>query len=274
MKRQIWIATLLYTLSIVSLLGFLYTLLNNNMEFMIASLLTIVLSLGFGYILNSYILSQMIKIDENLLHLKEIIHELNIPLSTIVANSKLLKRTLKDNEKGLKRLERIDDSSVRLERLYRELIYSIKKEIHSVEQEIFRVDEVIEERVAVLKLQNRNPIILDIKPMSVSLDKIGFEKIVDNILINAMKYSDKKDSIVIKIEDTVLTIKDKGIGMDETELITIYERYYQSNSSSDGEGIGLALVKAYCDNEKIKVWISSKKGVGTKVSLDLIKASC
>ncbi|NEW59734.1 HAMP domain-containing histidine kinase [Sulfurovum sp. bin170] len=275
MKKQIWIATLLYTLSIIFLLGLLYTFLSSKMEFIVASLLIIVLSLGFGYILNSYILSQKFKIDENLLHLtREILHELNIPISTIQANTALLKRTLKDNEKALKRLSRIEDSSKRLERLYAELIYSIKKEIHSVEKELFRVDELIEERVAVLRLQQRNPFLLYIEPVVIVVDRIGFEKMLDNILTNAMKYSDKLEPVTIRLKDNILTIEDRGIGMDEVELISIYERYYQSDSAVRGEGIGLALVKAYCDDEKIKIWISSQKGEGTKVSLDLVKVSC
>ena len=275
MKKQIWIATLLYTLSIIFLLGLFYTFLSSTMEFIVASLLVIALSLAFGYILNSYILSQKLTIDENLLHLtREILHELNIPLSTIQANSTLLKRTLKDNEKALKRLGRIEDSSKRLERLYAELIYSIKKEIHSIEKESFRVDELIEERVAVLRLQQRNPFLLYTEPLSISVDKIGFEKMLDNILINAMKYSDKSKPITIRLKENILTIEDRGIGMDEVELISIYERYYQSDSTVRGEGIGLALVKAYCDDAKIKIWISSQKGEGTKVSLALLKVAC
>jgi signal transduction histidine kinase len=274
MKKQILIATLLYTLSTLSLLGFLYTLFNSNIEFIIAILSVSLLSIGFGYTLSSYILSQKFKIDENLLHLtKEILHELNIPISTIQANSKLLKRSLKDDKKALKRLGRIDDSSVRLERLYRELIYSIKKEIHSIEKEPFRVDRLIEERVSVLKLQQRNHFILHLKPLTITVDKIGFEKMIDNILTNAMKYSDKSDDITIRLKESILTIKDNGIGMDETELVTIYERYYQSDNSSSGEGIGLALVKAYCDEEKIKILISSQKKKGTKVTLELLNVT-
>jgi signal transduction histidine kinase len=250
-------------------------MINSNIEFIIVIISVTFLSLGFGYTLSSYILSQKFEIDENLLHLtKEILHELNIPVSTIQANSKLLKRTLKNNEKALKRLERIDDSSVRLERLYRELVYSIKKEIHSVEKEPFRVDELIEERVSILRLQQRNYFLLSLEPLTIVVDKIGFEKIVDNILTNAMKYSDKQEPITIYLKGSILTIEDRGIGMDETELITIYERYYQSDNSSNGEGIGLALVKAYCDDEKIKILISSQKGKGTKVSLDLLNVVC
>ena len=179
-----------------------------------------------------------------------------------------------NNKKAIKRLSRIDDSSIRLDRLYRELVYSIKKEIHSIEKESFCVAKMVEERVAVLEFQQRNPIILDIEPTNIYVDKIGFEKALDNILINAMKYSYKKEPINISLRENLLTIEDRGVGMDETELITIYERYYQSDNSSNGEGIGLALVKAYCDDERIKILISSQKGKGTKVSFNLLKVSC
>jgi len=270
MKKQIWIGTLLYTLSTMVLFGLLYTLLNRNIGLFMALFFLLLLSLGFGYILSHYILSQKIRIDESLLHLtKEILHELNIPIATIEANSKLLKRTLKENEKGLKRLGRIDDASKRLERLYMELIYSIKKEIHTIEKEQVSLLLLIKERTDILKLQKRNPFILDIEPFDIYVDKIGFEKMLDNILINAMKYSDKSSAIEIKLEGSVLFIKDSGVGMDEVELITIYERYYQADSHVSGEGIGLALVKAYCDDEKIRIDISSQKGVGTVVRFDL-----
>ncbi|MCK5855560.1 MAG: HAMP domain-containing histidine kinase [Sulfurovaceae bacterium] len=274
MKKQIWVSTLLYMLSTMLLFGLLYALLNSEIGLLVGFFLLFLLSLGFGYIFSSYILSQKFKIDESLLHLtKEILHELNIPLSTIQANSTLLKRTLKGNDKGLKRLGRIDNASKRLERLYMELIYSIKKEIHSVEKEQVKLVLLIEERVDILKQQKRNSFILEIEPFDIYVDKIGFEKMLDNILINAMKYSDKNSAIKIKLQESILLIEDSGVGMDEVELITIYERYYQSDYHVSGEGIGLALVKAYCDDEKIRIDISSQKGVGTVVRFDLLNVN-
>lgn len=270
MKKQIWIATTLYVLSTITLLAILYVLFNSSMPDLLIVSLFIATVVGLGYTLSSYILSQKFAVDENLLHLtKEILHELNIPISTIKANTSLLKRTLKENEKGLKRLSRIDASAGRLERLYLELVYSIKKEIHSVEKEQFLLEALIVERVEALKLLNRNPFVLKLESHNIYVDKIGFEKVLDNLLSNAMKYSDKDAAIEICLENNVLKILDHGIGMEETELISIYERYYQLDNKAYGEGIGLALVKAYCDDEKIKIVIDSKKGEGTKISLDL-----
>lgn len=274
MNRHIFISTLLYVVSIVVLLLGFYIFVEarafSKNSFLVGSLIFILVSVIFGYILNAYILSQKFKVDENLLHLtKEILHELNIPISTIQSNITLLKRTLKDSEKSLKRLRRIDASTKRLERLYVELVYSIKKEIHSVEKEEFLLEDLLVERVEAMKLLNRNPFVLKLESHRVNVDKIGFEKILDNIISNAMKYSDKSATIEIFLKENILTIVDHGIGMDETELITVYERYYQLDNTAYGEGIGLALVKAYCDDEKIKIRINSTKGEGTEVSLDL-----
>ena len=270
MKKQIWIATFLYLLSLLFLGDVFILFFRNNVNLFITFMFLLPLAFALGYTLNSYILSEKFKVDANLLHLtKEILHELNIPLSTIQANTSLLKRTLKENEKGLKRLSRIEDSSKRLQRLYAELVYSIKKEIHSIEKETFDLQILVEERVSVLKLLERNAFIVSIAPFSISVDKIGFEKMLDNVLTNAMKYSDKHEPICITFKNNILTIEDKGIGMDEMELLKIYDRYYQSDSHVHGEGIGLSLVKAYCDDEKIKIRITSSKGKGTTVSFNL-----
>jgi signal transduction histidine kinase len=84
-----------------------------------------------------------------------------------------------------------------------------------------------------------------------------------------MKYSDKHAPIHITAKGTLLSIRDEGIGMQEAELVRIFERYYQSDTAQQGEGIGLALVKAYCDESKIAITFSSRPGEGTTVKLNL-----
>ena len=219
---------------------------------------------------NAYVLKQKYEIDENVLHLtKEILHELAIPISTIQANSLLLKRTLKEDEKSMKRLIRIDDSSKRLERLYEELLYSIKKEIQTVEAQETNLVALIEERVKIMRLLNRNSFLLSLEEKTVFVDKIGFEKMLDNILNNAMKYSNKESQIEVLLKENILSIKDYGVGMNATALKNVYNRYYQSSHNNRGDGIGLALVRAYCLDEKIKINIESQEGKGTTVKLNL-----
>ncbi len=91
---------------------------------------------------------------------------------------------------------------------------------------------------------------------------------IDNIIDNSVKYSPQKAEIVIRCHHRRLTITDKGQGMDEVELFQIFDRYYQSNEKALGFGIGLGLVKNYCDRYKIKLHVDSKKGQGTTMQLD------
>jgi len=272
-KKRTFFATLGYFSSVTILLSFIYWFLKNEgfseSNFLVAAVLVLILATGWGYIIATHLLAPKAELDANLSQLSsEILHELNIPLSTIKANTTLLKKRTED-EKSLKRLERIEASSLRLERLYKELVYSITKEINPVEKEQFSLKKLLQERIEVFEAFDRNSFSLIIEDIQLEADKIGFEKTVDNLLMNAMKYSDKESPIDILVQNNILTITDRGIGMDETQLLKIYERYYQADSKLKGEGIGLALVKAYCDAEGIIIDIKSKKGQGTSVLLNL-----
>ena len=275
-KKKILLAALSYLSSVAILLSFLYWFLKNEgfaeSNFLIASVAVLVLAAGWGYIISAHLLAPKAELDANLSILSsEILHELNIPLSTIKANSTMLRKRVQDDEKSLQRLVRIEASSERLERLYKELVYSINKEIHPIDKEKLLLEPLLRERVEIFEAFGRNSFSLDVAEMLIEIDKIGFEKMIDNLLMNAMKYSSKESLIKIILKKNSLMIIDEGIGMDETQLLRVYERYYQSDNRLEGQGIGLALVKAYCDDEEIEIQIQSEKGLGTTVSLNLEK---
>ncbi len=221
-----------------------------------------------GYIFLSGLLESRHRQEEELEHLvREVLHEINLPLSTIEANtSMILKKT--DDERLKRRIKRIEAASKRLARLYRELSYNIKRQIAPVERERFDLADVVAERAGFFREMGRNPITAELESSSIVADRIGLEQVLDNLLENAMKYSDKEAPILIRLQGGELSIRDSGIGMDENEILRIYERYYQSDRNVKGEGIGLALVKRYCDDEGIGLRIRSTPGEGTEVSLD------
>ncbi|MEA3492291.1 MAG: HAMP domain-containing sensor histidine kinase [Campylobacterota bacterium] len=272
-KSSILYATIIYLFSILLLLSALYWFLFSNgfneKNFLIGSGAILLIAFGWGYIISSDLLAPKREMDAKFIHLsREILHELNIPLSTINANAKMLKKTHQDL-KSQRRIDRIEASSVRLKRLYDELVYTINKEIHIVDKEYFSLDRLLEERVDILRGFGRNPFEFLASDLSIFTDKIGFEQMIDNLLNNAMKYSDRSSPIRISTEGTVVLIEDQGIGMDEDQLVRIFERYYQADECQNGDGIGLALVKAYCDENRISIVILSEPDRGTTVKLDL-----
>jgi signal transduction histidine kinase len=156
-----------------------------------------------------------------------------------------------------------------LEERYKELDYLIKKQMQREQVERFDVAELIKERLLMLRpLYSNAAIREDLESISVNVDRIGLSKVIDNIIDNAVKYSPGNAEIDIVIKDGKLRISDKGRGMDEVELFQIFDRYYQSDENDLGFGIGLGLVKNYCDRYKIKLHVDSKKDVGTTMQLD------
>lgn len=202
---------------------------------------------------------------------KETLHELNLPINTITANVEMLRKTHTD-EKSLKRLERIEMASEMLKERYNELDYLIKKQSEREKIEHFDLREVIEERL--LFLRSLYPSVIwesELEPCAVTCDRIGLGKVIDNVIENGVKYSPKNPIITITLRENILSISDQGIGMDEITLIHIYDRYYQNDSTMAGYGIGLNLVKRYCDRYGIALHISSRINEGTCVKFEFKK---
>jgi DNA-binding response OmpR family regulator/two-component sensor histidine kinase len=110
------------------------------------------------------------------------------------------------------------------------------------------------------------------------------EKIVYNILSNAVKFTPENGKIEVQVclddrKDLVMKVTDSGIGVSEDNMNKIFSRFYQVDNSStrryEGTGIGLALVKELVDLMKGTVTVQSAPGTGSVflVKLPLVAAS-
>jgi signal transduction histidine kinase len=276
-KRYLWINLALYTFSTVTFLFLLFIYFESQgigwRNFWIGMIFFVPAVMAVGYLILGDLADGKQRQDKRLeMMIREVLHEINLPVSTIETNIQMLSSRIRDT-KDLKRLERIQGSADRLKHLYNLLSYNIKREISKVETERFDLDQIVRQRVAVFEDMQRNHFKLDLSHHEVLLDKIGFEQVLDNIISNSMKYSSPDTPIAISIHDSSIEVLDHGEGMDATQIARIYERYYQGDSHNPGEGIGLALVKRYCDDHGIDLKITSQPGIGTKVVLDLAKVT-
>lgn len=223
-----------------------------------------------GYLIVSYTLASLFKTNRFLdILLKDTLHELNIPLSVINANLQMLQAEEED-EKKIKRLGRIGLASKDLYTLYKEVDYYIKKEIQEDVREKFYLDELVRSVVEKQKeMADGVEIHYNVSHVEIFADKHGLAKVVSNLVHNALKYNQDRQEIQILQEEENLIIKDHGVGMSEAELFLAFDRYYQADTTKEGYGIGLSLVKAYCDEFKIPLRINSQKNIGTDVVLDI-----
>ncbi|MGM0622869.1 MAG: sensor histidine kinase [Campylobacterota bacterium] len=199
---------------------------------------------------------------------KKTLHELNTPVATIDINTKMLRKKI-DDVKMLQKLDRIETACQNLLELYEQMEYSIKKEVHSVEHDYFNLHEAVERSLHKFEdIKGDITLINEVKPLFIKSDKHGFMRVLDNLISNAIKYNKKEGFVKIYTEGTKLIIKDSGIGIDTKNLFVVFDSYYQENSSNEGFGMGLAIVKEFCDTHKIGLNIDSSSQ-GSAFILDL-----
>lgn len=274
-KREFLISiSIIFTFTLIVILYVNYVVIarfglnQDNFIFIIMPL--VLLGLGIFLSFTNSILKPLFKSDEKLQQsLKETIHELNIPVSTIKMNTQMLQKSLED-EKSLKRLERIEQASSNLLKLYENMEYSIKKEIDKIDKQKFYLDEIIGKSILKFDdIKNDTIIITNIPHIVLFADVNGFEKTIDNLISNAIKYNSKETPLVnIDYKDKVLKIFNKGEKIDTKNLFIVFDKYFQEDSSKDGFGLGLSMVKEFCDKNKININIETLKD-GNQFNLNL-----
>ena len=110
------------------------------------------------------------------------------------------------------------------------------------------------------------------KDVMVIADGEQIRRVIHNIIGNAIKYMDKPKGIIqIRIKDVgdfiQIEIEDNGKGIGPKDLPYIFDRFYRTdvsrNSSKGGSGIGLSIVKKILEDHGVKVWATSRLGIGT-----------
>ncbi|MDN5871715.1 MAG: ATP-binding protein, partial [Nitrococcus sp.] len=114
-------------------------------------------------------------------------------------------------------------------------------------------------------------------PVRVRGDRSALEKVFFNLLSNALKFTDKGGSVSVTIdlgsEQAQVTVRDTGVGISESDLPFVFDRFRQADSSTTrkyvGTGLGLALVKELTKKHDGKAYIQSRLGEGTAVTICL-----
>ena len=260
--------TILLVLFLNYFLIFEIKIIENSLFFMV--LLTLFGSLFF-LLISTKILKPIFQSEENIKNsIKNRLHELNIPTSTIKINLHLLKKDLTDT-KSLIRLERIEKANESLSSLYNNMEYEFKKEFENIDLEDFSLFDALNNSLDKFEDIKKDTIIEVFVPKNVVLnsDYNGFIIVLDNLISNAIKYNSKENPYIkISFENRVLSIFNKGVGIDTKNIMLVFDRYFQENSQNIGYGIGLAVVKEFCDKNSIGINIESFED-GNKINLNL-----
>lgn len=202
--------------------------------------------------------------------IKETTHELNTPITTIMANIETLESKNCD-EKSLKKLQRIKSASATISNLYEDLVYILLNHRVSSQNEELFISQIVHDRVSYFSfMSNAKKLNIEVdidEGIIFYADKKKVEKLIDNILSNAIKYTNKATTITIVLKPSLLSIADEGNGMSQKEISMIFERYKRFDKTQGGFGIGYSIIKAIIDEYNIKIEIASELLKGTKVTL-------
>ena len=211
--------------------------------------------------------------------LANVSHELRTPLAGIKGFATMLldyEKRLTAQEKH-EYLETIDKNTDRMVELIEQLLemsrlgtgmLSIKK----APTDIIQLCETV-----VIEARVRAPVhnfTLDLPPKlpMMNIDNKRIRQVLDNIINNAVKYSNAGTEIKISVRQVdnnmLFSVSDHGIGIPEKDLPNLFQRMFHPASSQKisvgGSGLGLSISKGLIEAHGGKVWIESKEGVGTR----------
>ncbi len=108
--------------------------------------------------------------------------------------------------------------------------------------------------------QKRINLRADLRPVVFCADEFKLRKIIDNLLGNAIKYCDELGCVEVSLSERSLRIKNSGEGIAQQNLPHIFELYTRFDQRNGGFGIGLFIVKKYCDELGLKISCRSEPG--------------
>lgn len=192
-------------------------------------------------------------------------HELKTPLGIIQLNLEILEA--KGNES--KELERSINATKNLFLVYEDIEYLIKEKSVQYNKENIDFSYLLKQRIDQFEsLATTRNIKFNLKienNLFSLINRTHLQRIIDNTISNAIKYSNQetKISIILKKENDSIIFSVHNIGKAIKNKKTIFNRYEKENHIKGGFGIGLNIVKNICEINNIDIFLESNEKDGT-----------
>ena len=202
--------------------------------------------------------------------LQAVSHDLRTPLAAILGLAVTLERDDIDMPASETRdlARRIAQNARKLDALVSDFLDLERLRRGLAQPEFGPVDlgALVREIVANSELVAGRRLALDVAPLSVQADGAMVERIVDNLVGNAVKHTPGDSRIWVRLERTdegaLIVVEDDGPGVDPAERDRIFEAYRQGAHAAVGSGVGLALVATFAEVHGGRAWVEEREGGG------------
>lgn len=220
-------------------------------------------------------------------YINNISHELKTPLTSIKVLIESLSIGNRDVDAYKEYLQDIYSETERMERLVNFLMKSIKLEETVLNMKEEDLSQILNDTIKlIIPYANRNQVhvsFTNADNVKVRCNKDSIKEMIFNLLDNSIKYKDpskEKSFVSITLEKgnnmAILTVKDNGIGIDETNLDDIFNRgfrvlegQFHENTEVEGYGIGLAIVKSTIDKHGWNISVESTLNEGSIFKIEI-----
>lgn len=212
-------------------------------------------------------------------------HEIKTPLAIIRNYASALKDDKLDESRrneyfetlitASKRLTNLITNILKLNKMENQEILPERKEIdlgELVRESVISSEDAIEDKGLNLEC--------DIEDATILSDASFIEIVVNNLLSNAIKFTESDGKIKVSVrqiegDKVALKVADTGLGMTAEIGKNIFNKFYQGDTSraSEGNGLGLALVKKVIDTLGGEISVESKVGVGSTFTVTFVKGA-
>lgn len=240
------------------------------------------------YILVVHDITQLRKLDSMRRDfISNVSHELRTPVSVIMANSETLLSGALDNKADAENFSKaILHNAERLSEMVSDLIDLSRIEYGELKLEFEKVNinqSILKALDAIKGLAAKKEISLNFDEYDnefIRVDINAIDRILINLLDNAIKYSPNKSSVSITIEDKnshiEINVTDSGKGIDDSDKVRIFGRFYRTAqaraSDKTGSGLGLAIVKNLVHSLDGDVGVRNSKSGGSNFWFTVPKA--
>ncbi len=216
--------------------------------------------------------------------LAQMSHEIRTPINVIQSFSGLIKDEVKHviSKELLNSFNIIDNASRRMIRTIDLILnmsqlqtdsYTLSKSEIDLYNDIFvqiypELSRLAEEKDLKLNIKDPGEI------LKVNVDEYSVRQVFDNLIHNAIKYTHKGSvniDLIKNSKNVIVEIKDTGIGISKEYLPHLFKPFTQEEHGYtrkyEGNGLGLALVKRYCELNNIEINVDSEKNEGTTFTL-------
>lgn len=212
--------------------------------------------------------------------LNAVSHDLNTPLTSIVAAADLLKQQTSTGDKNYEYVTMLYEQSIRMKSLVINLLDMAR--LHSGKVKLNKQWQLLEEVVgtslrAMKQALEKHNVVIDLPhdlPL-IEFDAVLIDRVLCNLLDNAAKYSPVGHSIFIsarKQQDNIwVSVADEGLGLPENLESQIFEKFTrgEKESSMAGVGLGLSICKSIIEAHQGKIWASNRLPQGSIFTFSL-----